>query len=56
MRGRNNIVLTGIPHNVSNCDLEDTLTSILSNTVFNVTGNDTEACHRMGKPDKKYKS
>ena len=32
------------------------MNSIMPNITINVTGDDIEACHRMGKPFKKYKS
>ena len=49
---RNNIVVSGIPGHVSERDLEETVISVLSDIVVNVSPNDVEACHRTGKPDR----
>ena len=48
---RNNIVVSGIPAHVSKRDLEETVISVLSETEVNVSPNDVEACHRIGKPE-----
>ena len=48
---RNNIVVSGIPAHVSERDLEETVTSVLSDIAVNVSPNDAEACHRIGKLD-----
>ena len=49
---RNNIVVSGIPGHVSERDLEETVTSVLSDIEVNVSTNDVESCHRIGKPDR----
>ena len=47
---RNNLVLSGIPDSISDDDLEETVTAILSDINVQVTVNDAdvEACHRIG--------
>ena len=35
---------------VSEIDLEETVISVLSDIEVNVSPNDVEACHRIGKP------
>ena len=49
---RNNIILSGIPDSVSDDNLEETVTAILSDIDIQVTTNDVEACHRIGQSDK----
>ena len=49
---RNNIVVSGIPGDVSERDLEETVISVLSEIEVNVSANDVEACHRIRKPDR----
>ena len=49
---RNNLILSGIPDSVSNDDLEETVTAILSDVYVQVTANDVKACHRIGQSDK----
>ena len=49
---RNNIVVSGIPGHVSERDLEETVISVLSDIEVNVSANDVEAFHRIGKPDR----
>ena len=46
---RNNIVVSGIPVHVSERDLEETVTSVLPDIELNVSLNDIEGCHRIGK-------
>ena len=46
---RNNLEISGIPDSVTTDDLEDKVIEILSKVDVNVTNNDIEACHRMGK-------
>ena len=48
---RKNIVASRIPAHVSERDLEETVISVLSDIEVNVSPNDVEACHRIGKPD-----
>ena len=49
---RNNIVVSGIPGHVSEGNLEETAISVLSDIEVNVSANDVEAFHRIGKPDR----
>ena len=49
---RNNLILSGIPDSVSDNDLEETVTAILSDIDAQVTVNDVEACHRIGQSNK----
>ena len=49
---RNNIVVSRIPGHVSERDLEETVISVLSDIEVNVSANDVEAFHRIGKPDR----
>ena len=53
---RNNIIISGIPESVNTEDLEESVTEILSDIDVNVTTNDIEACHRVGKRDNKIRS
>ena len=48
---RNNIVVSGIPLHVSDRDLEETVISVLFDIEVNVSPNDVEAYHRIGKPN-----
>ena len=47
---RNNVVLSGIPDNVPDNNLENTVISVLSDIDVQVEPRDIEACHRIGKP------
>ena len=49
---RNNLILSGIPDGISDDDLEELVTAILSDIDVQVTANDAEACHRIGQSDK----
>ena len=44
--------MSGIPDSVSDGDLEETVTAILSDIDVQVTENDVEACHRIRQSDK----
>ena len=46
---RNNIEITGIPERVVNEKLEETVVEVLNEVDLNVSNNDIEACHRLGK-------
>ena len=47
---RNNMKMNGIPNSISDDNLESTVTNIFSKaTNVNVTTDDIEACHRIGK-------
>ena len=48
---KNNLILSGIPDSISDDDLEETVTAILSDIDIRVTANDVEACHRIGQSD-----
>ena len=48
---RNNIVISGIPDDITDDDLEDTVTNILKDVDVHINNNDLEACHRIGKSD-----
>ena len=48
---RNNIVISGIPDDITDDDLEDTVTNILKDVDVHINDNDLEACHRIGKSD-----
>ena len=53
---RNNIVISGIPDDVADDDLEDAVTSIMEDVDVIVQNGDIEACHRIGKSDQKSSS
>ena len=53
---RNNIVISGIPDDVADDDLEDAVTSIMEDVDVIVQNGDIEACHRIGKSDQKTSS
>ena len=46
---RNNIEITGIPESVEDKKLEETVVKVLNQIDLNVSNNDIEACHRLGK-------
>ena len=49
---RNNVEMSGIPHSVSKEQLEEKVVDILKAIDVNVTRNEIEACHRLGKKKK----
>ena len=53
---RKNLVLSGIPENIPDNQLENTVASILSDIGINIQSEEVEACHRFGKTDRKSKS
>ena len=53
---RNNIVISGIPDDVADDDLEDVVTSIMEDVDVIVKNGDIEACHGIGKSDQKTSS
>ena len=53
---RNNIVISGIPDDVADDDLENAVTSIMEDVDVIVQNGDIEACHRIGKSDQKTSS
>ena len=46
---RNNLILSGKTDSISDEDLEETVTTILSDIDVQMTANDVEACHRIGQ-------
>ena len=52
---KNNTVISGIPDSIDN-NLENTVTSMMSDINVNIEENDIEACHRFGKSDVTSKS
>ena len=50
---RNNIVISGIPDDVADDDLEDAVTSIMEDVDVIVQNGDIEVCHRIGKSNQK---
>ena len=53
---RNNIVISGIPDDVADDNLEDAVTSIMEDVDVIVQNGDIEACHRIGESDQKTSS
>ena len=53
---RNNIVISGIPDDVDDDDLENAVTSIMEDVDVIVQNGDIEVCHRIGKSDQKTSS
>lgn len=53
---RNNIVISGIPDDIDDDELEDAVTSIMQDVEVVVQSGDIEACHRIGKSDRKTSS
>ena len=50
---RNNLILSGIPDSISDDELEEAVTAILSDIDVQVTANDAESnCHRIGQSNK----
>ena len=47
--------MLGIPDSISDDDLEETLTAILSDTDIQVIENDAQGCHRTRNSDKNNK-
>ena len=50
---RNNIEITGIPESVENEKREETVVEVLNKIDLNVSNNDIESCHRLGKQKNK---
>ena len=49
---RNNVETSGIPQSVNDNQLEEKVVNILKATDVNITTNEIEACHRLGKKNK----
>ena len=49
---RNNVEISGIPQSVSDNQLEEKVADILEAIDVNITTNEKEACHRLGKKTK----
>ena len=54
--GRNSLVLSGFPQTIPVNQLENTVSSILSDIVVSRQSEEIEACNRFGKTDRKAKS
>ena len=52
---RNNIIISGIPDDKSDNDLESTIIDIMKDVV-NIKSSDIEACHKIGKSDRRTAS
>ena len=48
---RKNIVISGIPDDISDNDLECTVVDIMKDVDVDINSSDIEACHRIGKSD-----
>ena len=46
---RNNVEIPGIPESVCESQLEENVVDILKAIYVNITSNEIEACHRLGK-------
>ena len=53
---RKKLVLLGIPENIPDNQLENTVSSILSEIGVNIQSEEIEACHGFAKTDRKTKS
>ena len=53
---RNNLILSGIPESIPDNQLENKVSSILSDIGVSIQSKEIEACHRFGKTDRKTKS
>ena len=53
---RNSLILSGIPESIPVNQLENTVSSILSDIVVSIQSEEIEACHRFGKTHRKAKS
>ena len=51
---RNNVEISGIPQSVSDNQLEEKVVDILKAIDVNITTNETEASHRLGKKKKNF--
>ena len=49
---RNNVETSGIPQSVNDNQLEEKVVDILKAIDVNITTNEIEACHRLGKKTK----
>ena len=53
---RNNIVISGIPDDINDNDLESTVTKLMKDVDVYIDSGDIEACHRIGESDCKTSS
>ena len=53
---RNNIVISGIPDDIDDDDLEKTVSKIMKDVDVHIESKDIEACHRIGKTDQRTRS
>ena len=54
-RRGNNLLITGIPDDVSDKNLEEKVIQVLSEIQVNVSSSDNDACHRIGKSENSSK-
>ena len=50
---RNNIVISGIPDDISDNDLESTVSDIMKDVDVDINSSDIEAGHRIGRSDRR---
>ena len=50
---RNDLVISGIPDDIDDDELQDVVTSIMQDVEVVVKSGDIETCHRIGKSDRK---
>ena len=55
-RRRSNIIISGIPDDISDNDLESTVIDIMKDVDVDVNSSDIEACHRIGQSDQRAAS
>ena len=48
----NNIVISGIPDDIRDNDVESTVFGIMKDVDVDINSSDIEACHRIGKSDR----
>ena len=53
---RKNIVISGIPDDISDNDLECTVVDIMKDVDVDINSSDIEACHRIDKSDRRTAS
>ena len=53
---RNNVIISGIPDDINDNDLESTVTKLMKDVDVYIDSGDIEACHRIGKSDHKTSS
>ena len=53
---RNNIIISGIPDDKNDNDLESTVIDIMKDVDVNIKSSGIEACHKIGKSDQRTAS